>query len=147
MYDIKKVSSILEILKKTSRKRLKDAFRNCDVTGQYICFGSNPFRNPHGSDHCGNRSGTWMQIDMKEVFAFNIIGFRLYDGDRRTYTYSLKISVDGKIWTDVAVNRKGKSNQKLELSEITYARYIRMEGQNNRARDGLHIYFFNLELK
>ena len=138
----------LEYLKKVSVDHLKKAFRNANVTGVYFCYNPNPIRNPSGLHECGSNTGTWMQIDMKEVYIINYIGVHLWDGQSgRIYTYTLQVSEDGKNWKDIAVNKVGKSYQGLELPEIMSVRYIRMDGNNNIHANTFHILYLKVELK
>ena len=142
LINIKKDSLIL----KEIRSGLKHAFLNADVTGTYQCHNPNPIRSPSGRNYCGSNTGTWMQIDMKEVYTINYIGVHLWDGDSRIYTYNLQVSEDGKSWKDIVVNKVGKSYQELELPEIMSVRYIRMDGNNNLHANKLHILYLKVKL-
>ena len=134
-------------LKEKIRSRLIHAFRNADVTGTYYCAKPNPIRSPSGRNHCGSRTGTWMQIDMKKVFLINHVGVHLWDGDNRIYTYTLQVSEDGKSWKDIVVNKVGKSYQELKLPEIMSVRYIRMDGNSNKYATYFNILYLKVELK
>ena len=125
--------------------RLKDAIKNADITG---FTSTNIFKTPSSSTsrYSQTPKNTWLQIDLKEEFAFNNIHFRLWDGDDRTYTYNLAVSLDNKIWKDIAINKPGKSVQNLELPELMHARYIKMNGYST-SNAYLHLIYFYLEFK
>ena len=131
------------------KNRLRDAFLHVDVTGEFQRVGNrkDPFRNPDGKSYMGSRPRAWLLLDMKQVFLFNRIGFHLWDGDSRIFTYSVQVSIDRTNWKSIVDKKTGRSHQKLELPELTYARYIRINGDNNKNHNGLFIYSFFLELK
>ena len=131
----------LENLKKIYR--LGDAIKNAYITG---FTGTDIFKSPGSSYHCNIEKKTWLEIDLKEVFAFNYINFQLYDRDTRTYTYNLTVSLDNRIWRDIAVSKTGKSVQDLPLPGFTNIRYIKMQGYNT-VNNYLHLYYFRIELK
>ena len=142
-----KLSFALEYLKKGTVDYLKKAFLNADVTGTYQCHNPNPIRSPSGLNWCGSRTGTWMQIDMNEVYLFNYIGVHLWDGDNRIYTYNLQVSENGKSWKDIVVNKVGRSYQELKLPEIMSVRYIRMDGNSDKYATYFNILYLKVELK
>ena len=131
----------LENLKKIYR--LGDAIKNAYITG---FTGTDIFKYPSAYKYCRIEKKTWLEIDLKEVFAFNYIHFRLYDRDTRTFTYNLAVSLDNKIWRDIAVSKTGKSVQNLPLPGFMNIRYIKIQGYST-ATTYLILHYFHIELK
>ena len=117
--------------------KLQYAISNANITGEnWFCKEGYLLSLPTVSGYCGTRNGSWVNIDLKEIFLINYIRFRLYDQDARVYTYSLQVS-NSTTWVKLADNETGQSIQEYELDEGMGIRYIRMKGnstQNGRLR-------------
>ena len=125
--------------------KLKYAVSNATITGNgWSCQTPNPMIYPTVDRHCGITSGNWVYFDLKEKFTLNLIRFRVYDQDGRTYTYNLSISPDRINWVTLAAGVSGQSVQEYLLDSPTEVRYIKMEGHST-SNQALHLCSFSVD--
>lgn len=133
------------IAKLEMQMKLKYAISNSTYSGKAItCQSPNPIRIPTGDRYCWTATGNWFNFQLGGVFTINLIRFRLYDLDGRTYTYSIEVSLDNVNWMDAAVQKSGQSIQELKLSQPVNISYVRMDGYNT-ADTNLHFMFVTLD--
>ena len=98
----------------------------------WVCHpgGTNAMVEPDGVSYCYIRAGNYVYFDLRKTLFIRIIRFRLWDGDTRSYTYSLDISTNRAHWTSLAAGIEGRSTEEYFLEENTKVRYLRMEGTN-----------------
>eukprot|EP00301_Raphidiophrys_heterophryoidea_P004974 c12121_g2_i2.p1 GENE.c12121_g2_i2~~c12121_g2_i2.p1 ORF type:complete len:169 (+),score=46.70 c12121_g2_i2:143-649(+) len=93
------------------------------------------------SHSCTAAAETW-SVHFARTYIINTIAFRVYDGDARTYTFSiLETSVDGLTWTAVTPNKvEARGTIRLEFVERR-VRMIRAIGTNT-SNAYLHLVWF-----
>lgn len=100
--------------------------------------GTNSIVSPSGLNYCYTRVNSYVYFDLRDIYTINVIRFKLWDGDSRTYTYTLDILNENNVWVSLAAGVTGKSTQEYRLEEPTGVRTIRMEGYNT-ANAELHL--------
>ncbi len=100
-------------------------------------WGANPYTSPQ-----------WFQVDLKRIHSVNkIIVMPYYDG-KRYYHYNIETSKDGVHWRRVVQkfnnNSAIKSGDSYQLSELTQARYVKINMTYNSANTAVHLIEFQV---
>ena len=74
----------------------------------------------------------WLQLDYGSQVSINQIVTHFYDGDSRTYTYHVDVSVDGSSWNSVVSAKSGKGIITDGFSDVV-DRYVRITVTGNTA--------------
>ena len=91
-------------------------------------------------------ASTWMTIQFIRITSFNHLIFRLWDGDARTYTYTIEASSNGQNWESLYKEKQGKSLQILDLGREIKATQIRIKGTTDIANNQyLHLLKFKIK--
>ena len=129
-----RVQSISRPIKVCEARDLSNVIANARISGlnwRCIPSGTNTMLEPRDLNYCQLAAGNYVYFDLRDVFIINVIRFRLWDGDSRTYTYSLDILNENNMWVSLAPRVTGQSTEEYQLEEPTGVRTIRMEGYNS----------------
>ncbi len=80
----------------------------------------------------------WLQLDLGAQTSICQITTHFYDGNIRTYTYYVDVSVDGYLWTPVVSTKTGSGIVTDAFSQVT-AKYVRVTITGNTANNAAHI--------
>lgn len=80
----------------------------------------------------------WLEIDLRSPVSISKITTRFYDGDIRTYTYYIEVSIDGSSWTTIVPSKTGSGSVTDLFPEVT-ARYVKITITGNTAGKAAHI--------
>ena len=80
----------------------------------------------------------WLRIDLGSAVSISQVVTHFYDGNDRTYTYYVDVSVDGFSWTSVVATKAGSGVVTDTFSPV-YARYVRLTVTGNTANTAAHI--------
>ena len=98
---------------------------------------SSGYNGSSGFGYC--QVGDAMIMDLKQICLVNESDILFWDGDARSYGYSLEASLDGRVWEDMVAPTIGASLQAYEFTPPVRARYIKIKALSNTANREFHI--------
>ncbi len=80
----------------------------------------------------------WLKIDLGSAASICQVVTHFYDGNARTYTYYVDVSVDGSSWIPVVSEKTGMGVVTDVFSQVA-ARYVRLTVTGNTANTAAHV--------